>query len=156
MAENEHHYKVRITWTGNRGTGTSGYREYDRSHVISAEGKHDIAASADPVFLGDPTLWNPEELLLASVSACHKLWYLHFCAVSGVVVSEYVDEPEGTMKLARGGAGHFSEVVLRPVVTVSKGDLETARELHEDAHEHCFIANSVKFPVRVEPEIRSA
>lgn len=156
MAEHPHRYQIKVTWTGNRGTGTSGYREYDRSHVISAEGKPDIDGSADPAFRGDATQWNPEELLLASVSACHKLWYLHFCAVSGVVVADYVDEPEGTMVLARDGAGQFTEVVLKPVVTLAKGDPQTALELHEEAHEKCFIANSVNFPIRIEPVIKPA
>lgn len=155
VADNEHHYRVKIEWTGDRGTGTSGYREYDRNHLISAEGKADISGSSDPAFRGDASRWNPEELLLASVSACHKLWYLHFCAVSGVVVTDYVDEPEGTMMLAKDGAGKFTEVVLKPIVTISKGDAQTAQELHNDAHEKCFIANSVNFPIRVEAQIRS-
>ncbi|MDD1500459.1 MULTISPECIES: OsmC family protein [Agrobacterium] len=155
MADHEHRYTLKVTWSGNRGTGTSGYREYDRDHVISADGKPDIAGSSDPAFRGDPARWNPEELLLASISACHKHWYLHFCAVSGVVVSDYVDEPEGTMVLKRDGAGHFTEVILKPVITLAKGDPQTARELHADAHEKCFIANSVNFPIRVEPTIKS-
>lgn len=156
MAKQEHHYKLHIAWTGNSGTGTSGYRDYDRSHVISAAGKPDISGSSDPAFRGDASRWNPEELLLASVSACHKLWYLHVCAVAGVVVTDYVDEPEGTMALTADGAGQFTEVVLKPVVTISKGDAQTAQELHADAHEKCFIANSVNFPIRVEAQIRSA
>lgn len=144
-----------MEWTGNRGTGTSGYRDYGRDHIISSEGKTDIAGSSDPAFRGDPSRWNPEELLLASVSACHKLWYLHFCAVSGVVVTDYVDRPEGIMVVADHGGGEFTEVVLKPVVTISKGDVDTAQKLHHDAHEKCFIANSVKFPIRVEAQIRS-
>lgn len=154
MADQEHRYTVQVKWTGNRGTGTSGYRDYDRNHVISADGKPDIAGSSDPAFRGDPARWNPEELLLASISACHKLWYLHFCAVSGVVVSDYEDAPDGTMVLTREGGGHFTEVVLKPVITLAKGDPQTAIELHHDAHEKCFIANSVNFPIRVEPTIR--
>ena len=156
MADHEHHYSVKVEWTGNNGTGTSGYREYERSHVISAEGKPDIAGSSDPAFRGDASRWNPEELLIGSISACHKLWYLHFCAVSGVVVSEYVDEADGTMVLTRDGGGRFTEVVLKPVVTISKGDPNVALELHEDAHDKCFIANSVNFPIRVEASVKSA
>jgi len=154
MAFGTHHYQVSVAWTGNQGSGTSGYRAYRRDHVISVAGKPPIPGSSDPAFLGDATRWNPEELLVASASACHKLWYLHFCAVSGVVVSDYVDDPEGTMVLKRDGAGHFSEVVLKPVITLIKGDIQTARELHDDAHEKCFIANSVNFPIRVEPTIK--
>lgn len=155
MVEHNHHYNVKVTWTGNRGAGTSGYREYDRDHVISAEGKPDIVGSSDPAFRGDPKRWNPEELLLASISACHKLWYLHFCAVSGVVVSDYVDEPEATMVLKKDGAGNFTEAVLKPVVTLAKGDPQTAQELHAEAHDKCFIAASVNFPIRVEPTIKT-
>ncbi len=155
MVEHNHHYTVKVTWTGNRGAGTSGYREYDRDHVISAEGKPDIVGSSDPAFRGDPKRWNPEELLLASISACHKLWYLHFCAVSGVVVSDYVDEPEATMVLKKDGAGNFAEAVLKPVVTLAKGDPQTAQELHAEAHDKCFIAASVNFPIRVEPTIKT-
>ncbi len=155
MVEHNHHYTVKVTWTGNRGAGTSGYREYDRDHVISAEGKPDIVGSSDPAFRGDPKRCNPEELLLASISACHKLWYLHFCAVSGVVVSDYVDEPEATMVLKKDGAGNFTEAVLKPVVTLAKGDPQTAQELHAEAHDKCFIAASVNFPIRVEPTIKT-
>lgn len=155
MSDQQHRYTVTVKWTGNRGTGTSGYRDYDRDHTISAAGKADIAGSSDPAFRGDPARWNPEELLLASISACHKLWYLHFCAVSGVVVSDYVDEPEGTMVLTKDGGGHFTEVVLKPVITLTKGDAETAQRLHHDAHEKCFIANSVNFPIRVEAVIQT-
>ncbi len=155
MVEHNHHYTVKVTWTGNRGAGTSGYREYDRDHVISAEGKPDIVGSSDPAFRGDPKRWNPEELLLASISACHKLWYLHFCAVSGVVVSDYVDEPEATMVLKKDGAGNFTEAVLKPVVTLAKGDPQTAQELHAEAHDKCFIAASVNFPIRVELTIKT-
>ncbi|NTJ41937.1 OsmC family protein [Agrobacterium larrymoorei] len=156
MAEQEHRYIVHIQWTGNRGTGTSGYRDYGRDHVISAQGKAEIAGSSDPAFRGDASRWNPEELLLASVSACHKLWYLHFCAVSGVVVSDYVDEPVGVMVLTKDGGGHFTEVVLKPAIKITQGDIETAQRLHHDAHEKCFIASSVNFPIRVEATIEAA
>lgn len=148
-----HHQKLGIEWTGNQGTGTSGYREYERSHRIFAEGKPDILGTSDPAFRGDPSRWNPEELILASISACHKLWYLHFCAVSGVVVSEYVDHCEGSMIIPEGEVGRMQEVILRPKVTITKGDRDTALELHHDAHEKCFIANSVNFPIKIVPEI---
>jgi organic hydroperoxide reductase OsmC/OhrA len=155
MSDHQHHYTVKVAWTGNRGTGTSGYREYDRSHTLAVEGKPDIPGSSDTAFRGDADRWNPEELLVASVSACHKLWYLHFCAVSGVVVTEYVDQAEGTMVMGRDGAGHFTEIVLNPLVTISKGDPMVALELHEDAHEKCFIANSVNFPIRFEATVKT-
>jgi organic hydroperoxide reductase OsmC/OhrA len=154
MSEHRHEYRITVTWEGDRGTGTSGYRAYGRDHRIAAAGKPDILASADPHFLGDPARWNPEEMLLASVSACHKLWYLHFCAVSGVIVTAYQDDAEGTMQMDSDGGGRFTEIVLKPRVTIKTGTYpELALELHEDAHEKCFIANSVNFPVRCEAVI---
>jgi len=152
----EHTYSVTVTWTGNRGTGTSGYREYERAHEISAEGKPAIAGSSDPVFRGDATRWNPEELQVAALSSCHQLAYLHLCAVAGVVVVEYVDHAEGVMVMTPDGAGQFVRVVLRPKVTVAAGsDVAKAKELHHEAHEKCFIARSVNFPVEHEAEVTS-
>lgn len=153
----KHEYRVTVTWKGNRGAGTSGYRSYSRDHVVSAEGKTDIQGSSDPAFRGDRTRWNPEDLLVASLSACHKLWYLHFCAVTGVIVLEYEDAAEGVMEINEEGIGRFIDVVLRPRVTIKAGTFpEIALELHEDAHERCFIANSINFPVRCEPVIIEA
>jgi organic hydroperoxide reductase OsmC/OhrA len=159
MAGREHRYQVTVEWTGNTGTGTSTYRAYERRHDISASGsaKPDIPGSSDPAFRGDAARWNPEELLVASLSACHQLWYLHLCADAGVVVTAYVDRAEGTMIEEATGAGQFSRVVLRPVVTVSAGsDLARARALHHEAHAMCYIARSVSFPVEHEPEVHTA
>lgn len=157
MAGQRHEYAVTVTWTGNQGGGTTSYRGYSRDHEISAPGKPVIAGSSDPAFRGDPARWNPEELLLASLSACHKLWYLHFCAVAGVVVLAYEDRAEGVMEMDDEGSGRFVEVVLKPKVTIKAGTYpEIARELHDNAHEKCFIANSVNFPVRCEPDIVEA
>ena len=148
-----HHYRVTVTWTGNKGTGTTGYKDYSRAFELEAEGKHSIAGSSDPAFRGDDGRWNPEQLLVGALSSCHKLWFLHLAAVAGVVVTEYVDHAEGTMRTTPGAeTGRFESVTLRPEVTVtaaSKADLIPA--LHEDAHRRCFIANSVNFPVRCEP-----
>ncbi|GAA3240251.1 OsmC family protein [Nonomuraea helvata] len=151
----QHTYPVVVTWTGNKGTGTSGYRDYGREHELTAEGPLPIAASSDPAFRGDPSRWNPEQLLVGALSECHMLSYLHKCAVAGVVVTEYVDNAVGTMAETADG-GHFTEAVLRPVVTVASPDMvDTAVKLHEDAHHACFIASSVNFPVRHEPTVRS-
>ncbi|MER8187117.1 OsmC family protein [Kitasatospora sp. NPDC094015] len=148
-----HSYTTTVTWTGNSGTGTSGYRSYGRAHEVSAEGRPAIAGSSDPAFRGDPARWNPEQLLLASVSQCHMLWYLHFCAVEGVVVTSYQDRAEGTMAETASG-GHFTGAVLRPRIEVARAEMvEQAIALHERAHRACFIANSVNFPVRHEPEV---
>jgi organic hydroperoxide reductase OsmC/OhrA len=146
-----HTYEVTVTWTGNRGTGTSGYRDFDRAHDISAVGRPIIEASSDPAFRGDPARWNPEQLLVAALSDCHMLWYLHLCATSGVIIESYVDNAVGSMVEEKSGAGQFSEVILRPEVTVASADMVAkAEELHGKAHEMCFIARSVNFPVRHE------
>jgi organic hydroperoxide reductase OsmC/OhrA len=150
-----HRYAVIVKWTGNTGTGTSGYKSYERHHEILAEApKPMIPGSSDPAFRGDPARWNPEELLVASLSACHKLWYLHLCTDAGVVVVDYIDRAEGFMEETPDGSGHFKRVVLRPEVTVAAGsDLTKAQELHETAHAKCFIANSVNFPVEHEVQV---
>src|SRR5271163_1227662 len=110
-----HRYTVTVKWTGNTGTGTSGYRNYGRQHEISAgAAKPLIAGSSDPAFRGDPARWNPEELLVASLSACHKLWYLHVCTVAGLNVLTYQDAAEGTMIEEATGAGRFTQAILRP------------------------------------------
>jgi len=153
-----HHYSVVVEWTGNTGTGTSGYRSYERRHEISAgAAKPAIPGSSDPAFRGDAARWNPEELLVASLSACHKLWYLHLCAEAGIVVLTYRDQAEGVMEELADGSGCFRRVILRPRVTVAGGsDLVKARELHDAAHGKCFIARSVNFPVEHEVEITAA
>ena len=147
-----HAYHVRLDWTGNRGRGTASPGSYSRAHTIHAPGKPPIAGSSDPAFRGDTACWNPEELLLASLSACHQLWYLGLCAETGIVVVAYEDEPEGTMVEEAEGGGQFTTVVLRPRVTVQDGcDVETAEALHRTAHAKCFIARSVNFVVSCEP-----
>ncbi len=151
-----HHYSLRLDWTGNLGTGTSGYRDYSRDSTVTATGKPMLAGSADRTFHGDPTRWNPEELVVAALSQCHLLAYLHLAADAGVVVTDYVDEAEGEMQTHRDGSGEFTSVRLRPVVTVAAADqAELAQSLHERAHELCFIARSVNFPVRCEPQVRT-
>lgn len=149
-----HEYRVEIEWLGNRGTGTSGYREYGRQLVVRAEGKaHEILASADRTFHGDAERWNPEDLLVTAIAQCHMLSYLHMAVRAGVVVTAYEDHARGTM-VQQGLGGHFTEVVLSPVVTVADESMvEAALAAHTDAYEHCFIANSVNFPVRHEPRI---
>lgn len=154
MADNQkiHYYQVEVKWTGNTVQGTANYRTYERSHEIYVEGKPIILGSSDPSFRGDSTRYNPEELLVASLSTCHMLWYLHLCADAKIVVIEYRDNPVGTMSETASGGGRFTEVILKPTVTLKTGsELVLARQLHEQAHHLCFIANSVNFPVRCEP-----
>jgi organic hydroperoxide reductase OsmC/OhrA len=142
-----------MEWTGNRGKGTESYRAYGRDHIVRAKGKPDLAGSADPMFHGDVERWNPEELLLTALSQCHMLSYLHVATKHAVVVESYIDDAMGTLQLNDDDSGQFTSVTLRPVVTVSGGDLGVALTIHDVAHELCFIANSVNFPVAHEPRI---
>lgn len=149
----EHNYQVKIEWTGNQGDGTLNYKSYNRNHTISAAGKSvDIKASSDPSFLGDKTRYNPEELFLSSLSACHMLWYLHLCSVHKIVVTSYQDQAVGVMDEFENGSGQFKEVCLCPQVTITdKTLIDKANALHHQANEMCFIANSCNFEVRHEP-----
>lgn len=152
-----HSYQLFIEWTGNNGSGTKDYTGYDRSHTIRAANKPDIDGSADPAFRGDATRYNPEELLLASLSSCHMLWYLHLCSDAGVIVTGYTDDPVGTMTQSDDGGGEFTEVILRPKVTVQDSSMiARATELHQKARAFCFIARSVNFPVRHQPVCTTA
>lgn len=149
----DHHYEVRTVWQGDLGTGTSGYRDYSRANQVTAAGKlHPIAGSSDRPFHGDPERWNPEELLLAALSQCHMLSYLHVATRHGIVVIAYTDDAIATMR-QDGDGGAFIEAVLRPVVTIASGDAGLARTIHAEAARLCFIASSVNFPVRHEPTI---
>ena len=148
-----HNYEIQVEWTGNEGNGTSNYRTYNRGHVITAEGKYDkIFGSSDPSFLGDPTKYNPEELFLSSLSACHMLWYLHLCAENRITVIRYLDTATGIMQETENGSGKFTEVTLHPKVKITEPRLiQKANELHHKANEMCFIANSCNFQIRHQP-----
>ncbi len=148
----EHEYRVDLTWTGNRGTGTSGYRDYDRAVTLSGTAKPDLLASTDPHFRGDGTRWNPEELLLAALAECHLLSYLHAAVSTGVIVVDYSDEASAAMT-TQGNSGRITSATLRPRVTVADPAMvDAARAAHALAHQWCFIANSVAFEVHLEPE----
>jgi organic hydroperoxide reductase OsmC/OhrA len=150
----EHRYHTTVTWTGNTGTGTASYRGYKRDHEITTDGKPVIPGSSDPAFHGDRTRWNPEEMLVAALSTCHQLWYLHLCADAGIVVTAYEDRAEGIMTERATGGGHFDRVVLRPRATItSAAHRELALALHARAHAMCFIACSVNIPVTTEATI---
>jgi organic hydroperoxide reductase OsmC/OhrA len=153
--QKQHHYQTAVRWTGNNGAGTLDYRIYSRDHIISAPGKHEILASSDTAFRGDPTRYNPEEMLLAALASCHMLWYLHLCADAGVVVTAYTDQASGIMTENEYGNGQFTSVMLRPEVQIADESMrERAIQLHEKARNSCFIANSVNFPVHHEPVIQ--
>lgn len=148
----EHRYAVTVEWTGNRGEGTSSYRSYDRDHVVSAEHAEPIAGSADAAFRGNPSRWNPEQLLVAAAAQCHLLSYLHHAAVNGLVVTAYVDHPTAVMTEDGNGGGRFTEITLHPIVTITDPDhVELAERLHEDAGRSCFVAASLALPVGHEP-----
>jgi organic hydroperoxide reductase OsmC/OhrA len=142
----EHNYSTHVVWTGNTGKGTADYRSYTRNHEINVSGKPPIPGSADPKFRGDPARYNPEELLVSAISTCHMLWYLHLCSEAGIVAVSYEDRAEGTMEESADGSGRFVRVMLHPHVRVA-GSVEGAEALHERAHQLCFIANSVNFPI---------
>jgi len=148
----EHQFQCHLTWTASP-EGTASYETYSRAYRVDIEGKPPLVGSAAPAFRGDPAVHNPEDLLVAALSSCHCLTYLAICARVGIRVLAYEDDASGIMKQA-DGAIRFTEVTLRPKVTIAPGaDLERARALHEKAHKACFIANSVNFPVRNEPTI---
>lgn len=149
----QHRYHTVVTWTGNRGKGTATYRAYERDHEIRVKGKmHPIMGASDPSFLGDPSRYNPEDLFLASLSACHMLWYLHLCSVHQIIVTAYSDDAEGLMEEEPSGAGRFKEVMLRPKVTIKHAaDIAKADALHEQANKMCFIANSCNFKIGHQP-----
>ncbi|KQC28793.1 OsmC family protein [Flagellimonas eckloniae] len=151
----KHNYKIKVEWTGNEGKGTQNYKAYNRNHKISTDGKYDsINGSSDPSFLGDKSKYNPEDLFLSSLSACHMLWYLHLCSVHKIVVTEYVDNATGVMEEMPDGSGKFSEVTLNPIVKIKNSDnTQRANELHVEANKMCFIANSCNFKIGHNPMI---
>lgn len=144
----EHHYALTAKWHGNKGSGTCGLRDYDRSHTIRITGKPDLHLTTDNAAVGDKTKLNPEDLLVSAISSCHMLSYLYVCAMEGVVVVDYVDTATGLMIENESGGGSFKEVVLNPIVTVANASMKVkALELHHKAHDICYIANSVNFQV---------
>lgn len=151
----KHSYQIHLEWTGNKGSGTFDYRSYSRNHKIMIDGKpSELLGSSDPNFRGDATRYNPEELFLSSISACHMLWYLHLCSDNGVIVHEYIDKAEGLMEEQQDGSGHFKGVTLKPQIIVTKAEMvDIAKGLHPEAHKKCFIANSLNFEVKHEATI---
>jgi organic hydroperoxide reductase OsmC/OhrA len=143
-----HDYTAKIIWTGDRGDGTRQYRGYDRTWRVITPGKLPIECSNDPILGGDPAKPNPEDLLIASLAACHMLWYLHLASNAGIVVRAYEDTPMGVGETGPRGEGRFVRAILQPTITVEQGaDLEKADALHQEVHQYCFIARSVNFPI---------
>ncbi|WP_028267477.1 OsmC family protein [Arthrobacter sp. MA-N2] len=157
MSLDEHRYSLTVRWTGNLGSGTSSYRGYARDHDIEIPGVPVLKGSSDPAFHGDKSRYNPEQLLLAALSQCHMLSFLHVAVKHGVVVTDYVDQAEGMMRLNRDGSGQFESVTLKPHVTVADpAHVSLVAELHREANRLCFIARSVNFPVLHEPNTTAA
>ncbi len=149
-----HQYFIDLKWTGNRAVGTQSYASYERSYQIQIANKPVLEGSADPAFRGDETKYNPEEFLVMALSSCHMLWYLHLCAAEGIVVVDYHDLAEGTLIEEKGGEGQFAEVVLKPTVIITSSDsVQKAQQLHAEASQKCFIANSVNFPIKHQPQV---
>lgn len=150
-----HLYHATVQWTGNEGKGTLNPTSYNRNHNISCPEKHNpIQGSSDAAFSGDGKRYNPEDLLVSSISACHMLWYLHLCAVNKIVVTEYTDEAVGLMEETSNGSGRFKEVTLNPVIKITDAKLiEKATQLHLEANKMCFIANSCNFKINHKPRI---
>jgi organic hydroperoxide reductase OsmC/OhrA len=151
----EHHFAARLVWTGAEHGPTSDYQSYSREYRVEVEGKPPLVGSSDPTFLGDASKHNPEDLLVIALSACHLLSYLAACAQAGIEVVAYEDQASGLMAI-KDRKMRFVEVTLAPHVTIAAGDLEQARALHDKAHEACFIANSVNFPVLHMPTVTRA
>lgn len=151
----EHDYTARVIWTGNRGEGTAHYKGYDRTWNIETPGKPVIHCSNDPLLGGDPNLHNPEDMLIAALSACHMLWFLHLASDAGIVVHAYQDDPLAVGETDANGASRFLRATLRPSISVPSGtDLKRANALHDEIHKTCFIARSVNFPVTYEARYR--
>jgi len=154
-----HTYTATVTWTGAGESGTASYTSYSRDHEVALPGKPVLLGTSDPAFRGSPDRFTPEELLVTSLSQCHMLWFLHLASAEGITVVEYVDQPSGRMRIESQGAGQFTDVVLRPRIalrspTTRSGEPVTdalVRSVHDKAHQHCFIARSVNFPVHVDP-----
>ena len=151
----EHDYTARVVWTGNRGTGTATYKGYERTWNVETPGKPVIACSNDPLLGGDPTLHNPEDMLIAALSACHMLWFLHLASNAGIAVQSYADDPLAVGETDTDGASRFLRATLRPRIMVPDGtDLAKADALHGEVHKYCFIARSLAFPVAYKARYR--
>ncbi len=157
MPPKHHEYIASVEWTGNTGQGTSSYKSYQRDWRLVTKDKQVVECSNDPVLGGDPGKHNPEDMLVAALSSCHMLWYLHLCAVGGIVVTSYKDTPLAIGELERTGAGRFKSITLRPKITITAAsDEKKAHAIHDDIHQYCFIARSINFPVIIDPDIIKA
>ncbi len=139
-----HLFKSVLNWQSDKHP----VKRYIKNHTISFEGKSDLHVSAAKAFKGDPSLHNPEDLLLSSLISCHMMSYLYVCSLHQINVLTYTDNATGTLETDEKGSGRFIEVHLQPVVTIDNpAQKELANALHQKANELCFIANSCNFKV---------
>lgn len=146
-------HKINLTWERTSEDFTT--KTYNREHSVRFSGGSELKVTAAPEYMGDPSISNPEELMVAALSSCHMLTFLFMAAMKNLVVDHYADDAVG--KLGKNAAGKMAltEVVLRPQITFSgtQPDAATLDQLHHKAHENCFIANSVSTEVKVEPVV---
>lgn len=144
---------ARVHWQRNGAVFTD--QRYSRAHRWQFDGGADIAAAASPgvvpAALTDASAVDPEEAFVAAISSCHMLWFLSLAAAAGICIDSYVDEAVGHMRKVDGRMA-IAEVVLRPRIVCGGGaaDSERLHELHEAAHDRCFIAHSVRCAIRIE------
>ena len=150
-----HKFETQVQWTGNLGAGTKTYTSYSRDHAIFGKDKKEvIGASSDPIFRGDKSKYNPEELFLASIASCHMLWYLHLCADQGITVTNYKDSPIAELLLSEDGSGKIENIILQPQILIKEKSLiDLATKLHQDAHHFCFIASSVNSSIKIQAHV---
>lgn len=147
-------YSAKVVWRLAEGSFQG--RRYSRAHKWCFDGGAEVEASASPQIVPLPfsneAAVDPEEALVAAVSSCHMLFFLHFAADAGLEVEMYSDHATGTLgKLASGRTG-FSRIVLNPNIQfagITPPDADLIEELHRKAHENCFIANTLNCPVEV-------
>lgn len=148
-----HLFKVALNWMKKDNISSSLSRIYTKSHHISIEGKPDLEVSAAKAFKGDPNLYNPEDLLLSSLTSCHMMSYLYCCMQYKIEVISYQDHSEATLQVNPDGSGKIVKVDLFPEIIISNSSqIELALSLHKKANELCFIANSCNFPVYHHPK----
>lgn len=139
-------YATRAHWSGSTGAGWEGY---ERAHRVTAPPARQELTVTTGESHGDPSLLNPEQLLVAAASSCQLLWFLHLAAKARIDVVEYEDHAEGHMP-----EGTITDVVLRPRIAVAGGaSEERVRRLCELAHRECNVARSLSGQVRVEPQV---
>ncbi|MBX9889233.1 MAG: OsmC family protein [Flavobacteriaceae bacterium] len=144
----KHFFKAKLNWSSKEQPTPSATKMYTKSHSIVIEEKEMMQVSAAKAFKGDPSLYNPEDLLLSSVVSCHMMSYLYVCQQNGIEVLSYQDNAEATLEVLDNGSGRFIEVRLFPKVIISnKEQIAQAIHLHKEANKLCFIANSCNFPI---------